>query len=440
MKSTKNEAQIQATAFLGALVVIAALMVGAYISTRLFPCDGISLGRWLLSPFLVLTVEGNVTLIGVIVFLLIIGGVFNTLEHSGMLVYLLNRIAHRFAASRYRLMAAIMLFFMALGSLIGSFEEVVPMVPLVVALALRLGWDRITGVAMSLLSVGCGFAAGVFNPFTVGIAQQMAGLPVFSGWLFRAVGFCFIYALLFFFTRFHAQRIDQGVSLDEGESFTKDAQKDKAVRLFGGILAVGILLVMSSALLPFLRDYTFIIVGLTFLLAGIVACFVVGMAKADFGKFFLKGAVSMLPAVLMILMASSIKYTLEYAGLLTLLVNYALSLASGLPHWAVVLFIYLFVLFMNFFIASGSAKAIMLMPLLLPLAASLNISPQLVIVAYAFGDGFSNSFYPTNPALLVALGLAETSYVDWARWTWKFQLLNLTLTSLLLLLGQAIGV
>ena len=102
-------------------------------------------------------------------------------------------------------------------------------------------------------------------------------------------------------------------------------------------------------------------------------------------------------------------------------------------------FIYLIVLVMNFFVASGSAKAIMLIPLIVPLAQAFGISPQLCILAFAFGDGFSYVFYPTNAALLISLGLADISYTKWARHSWKFQAANLLLTCLLLLLGFVIG-
>ena len=93
----------------------------------------------------------------------------------------------------------------------------------------------------------------------------------------------------------------------------------------------------------------------------------------------------------------------------------------------------------EFFIPSGSAKAFMLMPIILPIANIFDISAQLCIVAFAFGDGFSNVFYPTNPALLISLGLSETSYTDWFKWSWKFQLANLALTSGILLFGLAVG-
>ena len=441
MNEKKNsDSFVSAKLFIGALIIIAFLMLGAYIATLLLPCDGIPFWKWLLSPVLVLGADGNVSLIAVIAFLLIIGGVFNALEKADILVYLLGKIADKYGEKKYRLMAVVKFFFMALGSLIGSFEECVPMVPIVVALALKLGWDRMTGVAMSLLAVGCGFAAGVFNPFTVGIAQGIAGLPMFSGAWFRAINFVCIYILLLLFTGGHAKKVDRGVVNTDSSNFEHDEKKEKAVRLFAGIVIAGILVVLSSAFITVIRDFTFIIIELAFLAAGISSCLVSGMEGKKFRYFFFKGLVSMLPAVLMILMASSIKYTLEYAGVLDVIVAAAIAMAEKLPNWMVIIFIYLFVLVMNFFIASGSAKAVMLMPLLVPLAEPFGISPQLVIVAFAFGDGFSNVFYPTNPALLISLGLADTGYVDWFKWSGKFQLLNLLLTSALLLLGRAIGV
>ena len=94
---------------------------------------------------------------------------------------------------------------------------------------------------------------------------------------------------------------------------------------------------------------------------------------------------------------------------------------------------------MNFFIPSGSAKAFLLMPLIVPVAQVFGLTAQLCVLAFAFGDGFSNVFYPTNPVLLISLGLADVSYGKWVKFSWKFQLLNLILTSGLLLLGLVTG-
>lgn len=436
----KTDSFVSIKCFVAALIIIAVMMVLCFVATKVIPCQGISFGKWILSPLLVLGGEDQVTLIAVILFLIIIGGVFNALTGFGVMNYMVDKISAKYADKKYKLMAAVILFFMAMGSLIGSFEEVVPMVPILVALAIRLGWDAFTGLSMSLLAVGCGFAAGVFNPFTIGIANELAGLPIFSGALFRAFNFIFIYGLLWLFVSKHAKKIDSGAQTVGEKDFQKEPKKDRAVVLFASIVGFGILLVLSSAFLTVLRDYTFVIVTVMFLIAGIVSCRVAGMKRSELGRYFLAGSVSMLPAVLMILMASSIKFTLQTAGIFDIIVNGAVRIASGLPRWAIILFIYLIALVMNFFVASGSAKAVMLIPLLVPMATALGISPQLVIVAYAFGDGFSNVFYPTNPALLISLGLADTSYSKWFRYSGPFQLLNLVLTSLLLLLGLAIGV
>jgi uncharacterized ion transporter superfamily protein YfcC len=214
---------------------------------------------------------------------------------------------------------------------------------------------------------------------------------------------------------------------------------DKGIMLFGIILGVGIIVVLSSVLITFLQDYTMIIVAVMFLAAGIAAVVASGMGGKELRSTFWHGLVSILPAVLMILMASSIKYTMVEADILDTLLYYAVGVAETLPKGAVILFIYLLVLAMNFFISSGSAKAFLLIPLIAPMAQIFNISSQLCVMAFAFGDGFSNVLYPTNPVLLISIGLANVSYAKWFKWTWKFQFINLVLTSLILLFGLAVG-
>ena len=463
--SQKQGLNIGVRSFITAIVVIFCLMIAAYVLALTIPGGeyariedangnlildtgadfvyvngGIPFYKWILSPILVLGASGSGTLIAVIAFLLVIGGVFNALDKCGLMAYILSKTASRFSAVRYRLMAIVVLFFMALGSLIGSFEECVPMVPLVVALAVNLGWNRMTGVGMSLLAAGCGFAAGVCNPFTVGVAQQLAGLPMFSGLWLRALSFVLIYGLLLFFLQRYAKSIEKPlIEIQAAIQYTPDKAMDRGMIRFVAILGTGITIVLSSALIPAIQDYTMIIVSVMFLAAGIVSVLSCGHTAKELGKDFWEGITSIFPAVLMILMASSIKYTLEEAHVLDTILHGAVGLAQTLPGWTVILFIYLTILGMNFFIPSGSAKAFMLIPLIVPMAQIFGISPQLCVVAFAFGDGFSNVFYPTNPALLIALGLADVNYGDWFKWSGKFQIVNLVLTSLILLFALPLG-
>ena len=464
-KTESKGLNIGVKSFLTAIGVIFGLMVGSYLLTLVIPGGfygripdengnlivdtvggftytqgGIPFWKWLLSPLLVLGASGNGTLIAVIVFLLVIGGVFNSLDRCGLMRYMLGRTANRFAGVRYQLMWVISLMFMAMGAMIGSFEECVPLVPIVVALAISLGWDAMTGMGMSILAAGCGFAAGICDPFTVGVAQQLAGLPMFSGVWLRVLSFGLIYLLLVRFISRHARSVEQPAELTRDvDSFRIDPKMDKALLWFVGILGVGIITVFSSAFVTALQDYTMVIVAVMFLTAGIVSTLLSGMTGRELLKTFREGLTSIFPAVIMILMASSIRYTLEEAKILDTILFGAVGLARVLPQWTVILFIYLLVLVMNFFIPSGSAKAFMLIPLIVPMAQVFGISAQLCVVAFAFGDGFSNVFYPTNPALLISLGLADVSYSKWFRWSGKFQILNLLLTSLILLLGLAVG-
>ena len=261
---------------------------------------------------------------------------------------------------------------------------------------------------------------------------------MFSGVWLRLVAFALIYGLLFGFLRLYAKKVEKPLATS-GHVFTPNAQMDKALGCFLWILGIGICLVLSSGFIHSLQDYTMIIVAVMFLAAGIVSTLVSGMSGKKLGKTFLDGVVGIFPAVIMILMAASIRYTLQEANVLDTLLHSAVGMAGNLPQWLVVLFIYLLVLVMNFFIPSGSAKAFMLIPLIVPLGSLFGISAQLCVLAFAFGDGFSNVFYPTNPALLIGLGLADVSYGKWFRWSGKFQLMNLVLTCLILLLGYVIG-
>ena len=461
-KSTVNA---NTKSFLTAILVIFLLMVLTYVLTLVIPSGeysrvedadgnlvidteggfsyvegGISFWKWLASPILVLGASGNAALIAVIVFLLVIGGVFSALDRCGVMKYMLDKMVHHFGGIRYRMMALIMLFFMALGSLIGSFEECIPLVPLVIALSINLGWDALTGLGMSLLAVGCGFAAGVCNPFTVGVAQQLAGLPMFSGVWLRMLSFVLIYGLLFGFVFLYAKKIAKPVEAVRSEEvFVSDPKMDRALVCFVSIIGVGIVTILCSSFIPAIQDYTMVIVAVMFLIAGISSSLLTGMSGKTLGGAFFLGVKEIFPAVIMILMASSIKYTLEEANVLDTIMHGAVGLAEVFPKWSIILIIYLIALLMDFFIASGSAKAFMLIPLIVPMAQIFGISTQLCIVAYAFGDGFSNVLYPTNAALLISLGVSGVSYHDWFKWSWKFQLPNLLLTSGLLLFGLAVG-
>lgn len=465
---------ISVKSFITAIAMLAALMVLTYVLTFFVPAGaferteldgqmavlpdtyhavegGIPFWKWLLSPILVLFSEGNVTIIAILVFLFVIGGVFHCLDESGLMRYMLGRIVRAFRHRRYQLICIVTLFFMAMGTLVGSFEECVPLVPIAAALAASMGWDAMVGLGMSLLAIGCGFATGICNPFTVGVAQQLAGLPMFSGALWRAGAFAVLYPCLCLFLVSYAKKIEArpekgalagrapGMQAPEaGQAFVRDRGMDKGLALFAGILGAGIVLIFSSSFIPALQGVLLPLVAVIFLVAGLAASIACGLRGKKLAGFFRDGAVSLVPAVALILMASSVRYTLEQAHILDTVLNAATQLTQHMPKGATALFLYALVLVMNFFISSGSAKAFLLMPLITPIADLCGLSRQVSILAFAFGDGFSNVFDFTNPVLLISLGLVGVGYGAWARWSGKFQLIILAVTGGILLLASAV--
>ena len=304
MENQKKVMDVNIKSFISSLAIMVVLMVISYVMTLVIPTGmyeremidgsemivagsyaktdgGIELWRWLLSPFLLLGSNMGFTVISICIFLMVIGGAFSSLDACGVLRYMLSRVYQGFAERKYVLMVILSLFFMLLGTFAGSFEEVVPLVPLVVALSYAMGWDALLGLGMSVLAVCCGFSAGVGNPFTVGIAQQIVGLPMFSGMWYRLVGFVIFFAVLITFLFLYAKRIEKNpekslvydpVKADEWKTLqvarSGEKRMDKALAAFGICIGTGIIVIIMSTFVTALQDYLMIIVALAFLLAG----------------------------------------------------------------------------------------------------------------------------------------------------------------------------
>ena len=152
-----------------------------------------------------------------------------------------------------------------------------------------------------------------------------------------------------------------------------------------------------------------------------------------------KGAIAMLPAVLLISLASSVNLVMSESGILDTIMNSVINLLNGKSPFVSVLFIYLLVLILQVFIGSASAKIFLVMPILLPICTVIGLSPNLLILIYCIADGFTDVFLPTNPVLLIGLSMSGVSYGKWVKWTWKIQLIIFVLSLLLLFLGLQIG-
>ena len=335
-------------------------------------------------------------------------------------------------------------------------QEVVPLVPLMIALSYSLGWDSLVGLGMSILATNMGFSAAVTNPFTVGVAQEIAGLPLFSGVWLRIPIFIVIYAVLAIFLVRYARSVERDPASspvfaeDRAErakyaAFEPDVLAKAKPRLgtaIGWFLAFFILILavlVSGPLLPAISDLALPLVGLLFLIGGIGAGLIAGAGGKVVLRATWEGVTGIAPGIPLILMAASIKHIVAQGGIMDTILHSASGAFAQTSPFLAALTVYGLALLIEFFVASGSAKAFLLMPILLPLADLVGVTRQVTVTAYCFGDGFSNLAYPTNPILLICLGLTAVSYAKWLKWSLRLWFWVFLITVAFLGLAVAVG-
>ena len=344
------------------------------------------------------------------------------------------------------------LIFMLFGSLFGMFEELVTLLPLIIVFMLSMNFDTMMGLGACLLAACFGFSTAITNPFSIGTAAQLAGISTSSGVWLRVVFFVIVYAILCAFLLGYLKKLKANPECSL--TFDIDAEKRKNLvvnneidgekqqhifKVYAGFFAVqGVILVLIACIRE-ISGLAIPILAASFLISGLIAG---KLVCKDFKKvlgYFLKGAVSMLPAVVMIALASSVKLVMVESNIIDTVMHLVLQLLVGKGKFVTILLIYCLILFLQLFIGSASAKIFLVMPIVLPITNALGISPTLVILTYCMADGFTDVILPTNPVLLIGLSMANVSYLKWLKWTWKLQLLLLAVSVVILFFGVLVG-
>jgi len=475
----KAGAQISQRAFIQSLSILFVLMMIAGILTLVIPAgqytrlevDGretidpnsfqlierpdYPIWRWFIAPIEVLGSSSGLTVIVIIVVLFFAGGAFAVMDKTGTLRAFIGRIVRRFRERKYLLLWMVSLAFMFLGATLGTFEEVVLLVPVMIALAYSLGWDALVGLGMSILATNLGFSAAISNPYTLGVAQQLAELPLFSGAWLRILVFAVIYLIFMWFLSGYARKIDKDPTASlvhaedkaEREKFKvmdasfiqEDVKQNRAMSFFGFFLLFIFAVMLAGPFVPAISAYALPIVGILFLVGGLGAGFLSGAGGKKVWQGLVEGWGGLAPSVPLILMAASIRYIIDSGGVTDTILHAAAEPFQQLGGFPAALVVYALALGIEFFIASGSAKAFLMMPIVLPLAELVGVTRQTAVLAYIFGDGFSNLAYPTNPVLLISLGLTVVSYPKWIRWTAKLWLWVILATVVFLGIAVAIN-
>ncbi|MDR3139133.1 MAG: hypothetical protein LBT95_05610 [Treponema sp.] len=484
MKENESRIKIGGKAFLLSTGIILALMILSGVLTRVFPAgtfDRVSsdgrtlvvngsyrevprpdypLWRWFTAPVEILFSQDNLTLIVLIIFIGVVGGSIAVLESAGVMEALINFLAARFINKKYRLIFIMIFVFMVLSSFVGIYEGMVPLIIFIIPIAISLGWDSLTGLGMSLLPLAFGFASSVTNPFTIAVAQRIADLPLFSGAPLRILFFLIVLGLVSFFVIRYAKKVEAAPEkslcfhedeelrqkiavLPSGPALEKKGAisggQGKALLWFVSCIAAAMLLVIAAARHPVFSSLSFPVMTVFFLAGGIGSGRFAGLRGLRLAGAFGRGIGNMLPGIFLVLLAYSVKHIITTGMIMDTILYRAGELIRRSPPLTAAFLIYAVTLGMNFFIGSASAKAFLMMPILTPLADLVGITRQTAVLAFDFGDGFSNMVFPTNALLLIALSFSTVGYLKWMRWTWKLQLVILALCSLFLVLAVKIG-
>ena len=395
--------------------------------------------------------NGFVDKADIIVFILMVGGAFWILNNShaidvGVMAFL--RGVRRL--SRYKvvrklgveniIITMVMLLFSLFGAVFGMSEETIAFVVVFIPLAIQMGYDSIVGVCMCYVAAHVGFAGAMLNPFTIGIAQGIADLPLFSGLEYRLVCWVVLTLIGIAFVLWYARRVKNKpesspvYKLDDYWRSRMQTSEESRLSIRQKLILLLFLVTIVALVVGVLKFGWYIAeISALFLAMGIVAGILDRQRADDIAKLFLAGCKDILSAALVVGLASGIIFILKDGRVIdTILYGLTRSLAQ-MGEVASLGAMYVFQTLLNVVMPSGSAKAALTMPIMAQFADLIDVSRQTTVLAFQFGDGFTNMLTPTSGVLIGVLGMARIPYGTWLKWVWKFILALIVIGFILML-------
>jgi uncharacterized ion transporter superfamily protein YfcC len=397
--------------------------------------------------------------VGVVAFILVVGGAFGIVMRTRAVETGILASLHRTAGAEVTVIPTMFVLFSLGGAVFGMGEEAIAFAMVIVPVVVALGYDSIVGVLVTFGATQIGFATSWMNPFSVGIAQGISGIPVMSGAAFRVGMFVLFTAIGLAYTWIYAQRIkkvpESSLAYESDAFFRDDLQQARAQEVRFGAGHALVLLVILLAVVWVVwgvtfRGYYIPEIASQFFVMGVaagavgVAFRLDGMSVNDVATSFLKGARDLLGAALVVGMAKGIVVVLGGAqaaepSVLNTLLHGAGQLLSGIPAAVCAWLMLLLQSVINFFVVSGSGQAALTMPIMAPLADLVGVTRQVAILAFQLADGFTNLIVPTSGALIGTLGVARLDWAVWARFQIKFQALLFLVGSIAVVVAVFIG-
>lgn len=382
-----------------------------------------------------------------IVFLVfIIGGAFGIITKTGAVEAGIGASINKVKGKDYLLIIFLMLVFSVGGATFGMAESTLIFIPICVMLAKALGYDAIVGMAIVNVGAVCGFAAGWMNIFTVGVAQGIAELPLFSGMGYRIITHVVVLALSVVYILFYAKKIrkDPSKSLLYGVQTDSVAEfdADKVPEFTGRRKAVLIIVGIGFAVLIYGITHgwsTSSEISTLFLVLGVVCGYVGGLKTDEVCDAFVEGAKAVAYGALLVGLCRAMVVILTNGQVIHTILHALATLLSGLPKTIAAGLMVIVQTLINFLINSGSGQASTTMPIMAPLADILGISRQTAVLAFQYGDGLSNSLWPTSGILMASLSMAGIPFEKWFKWVWKLMCILYGAVVILTMISVVIG-
>ena len=401
--------------------------------------------RWFTSPVEALLFGNNSSnMLMIIALLLVLGGTFKVLEQSGGLVSLVRVIMVKLHSRRFAAIWIITAVIMVLSAVFGLQEQLLILYPIFAMLCTTLNWSRFTAIALVLVSSGVGFTTAITNPWTIGTASIAAGVDVADGMWYRCIIFCIMYVVTSLFLIYLAKRDEkqatekfdfQGFTMVSDEEHAEDIRKS---RMIIALFSLALLSVIVTTSIAALRSLAMVFMAAAFIVGTVVIGRILLGSYKCLGKCFVNGVKDVLPSIVIIMIAFGITHIAQQGNILHTIFYYFYNSVTNISPYIAVIILYVFVLIIEFFIPSASAKAVLIIPML-TLAPIDGISKTVIILTYLFADGYTNVLYPTCGTLLVGLGLANVSFAEWFKKTILFQLILFVLSLGFLMLAVFIG-
>lgn len=392
--------------------------------------------------------------IGVMMFIILTGGAFGIIMRTQAIDNGILALIEKTIRLEQAFIPILFVLFSFAGAIFGMGEEAIAFCIVLLPLMRAIGYDGITTVLVTYVATQIGFATSWMNPFSVAIAQGIAGLPLMSGLEFRVVLWCVFTLVGVIFTMRYASKIKQqpvkSPCLNQSENVPNNQTSNINFSKLDSTLLTAFLLgivwviwgvVVRGYYIPELASQFFTL-GCVI---GVIAIIGKRLTVNEVADAFKSGAKDLLPAAMIVGMAKGIVIILggdqaTEPSVLNTVLHFTGQFLSDLPQTLSAVFMFLFQSIFNFFIASGSGQAALTMPIMAPLSDILGISRQIAVLAFQLGDGLTNVIIPTSAALIGCLGVTNVDWLVWAKFIWRFMLLLAVIAIFFIMLAVMLNI